>query len=167
MVSAANMALPQLRRASFDDMASVAALHRLSFFTAMPQMPVLHTPEEDVTFFSTIVFPRAEIWLSEQSGVAVGFIAFQEGWVEHLYVHPGHQGRGLGSALLALAQSQNHSLRLWTFQCNLPARRFYEGHDFRTERTTDGADTEERQPDILYLWTPNAIPKDAGANVCA
>ena len=141
----------QLRRATFSDMESVAKLHRFSFFDAMPHMPVLHTPEEDLNFYSTVVFPNTEIWISERSGHVAGFISFRSGWIEHLYVHPDHQGAGIGSALLALAQSAQHSLRLWTFQCNLGARRFYERHGFRIEKETDGADNEERQPDILYI----------------
>src|SRR5436309_2159773 len=103
------------RRASVDDMASVARLHRLVFFHTMPHMPVLHTPDEDLTFYSTVVFPKTEIWLSEQSGNTLGFIAFRSGWVDHLYVHPDHQRCGIGSTLLGLARASQHSLRLWAF----------------------------------------------------
>jgi ribosomal protein S18 acetylase RimI-like enzyme len=148
-----------LRRASLDDMASVAALHRLAFFPAMPHMPMLHTPEEDLEFFSTVVFPNTQIWLCERQGIVAGFIAFRPGWVDHLYVHPDHQRRGIGSGLLALAQSAEQSLHLWAFQCNLPARRFYEGHGFQIERETDGATNAERQPDILYFWSRTSFPK--------
>jgi len=140
------------RHATLDDMPAVARIHRLAFFAAMPHMPVLHTPEETLAFHSTAVFPFAEIWLTEQTGVTTGFIAFRPGWINHLYVHPDHQGRGHGSALLALAQASAPSLRLWTFQCNLGARRFYERHGFRIEQETDGSNNEERQPDILYFW---------------
>jgi ribosomal protein S18 acetylase RimI-like enzyme len=144
------------RRATLADLAPVARIHRLAFFRAMPHMPVLHTPDEDLAFYSTVVFPSAQIWLCERSGEAAGFIVFRSGWVDHLYVHPDHQGCGIGSALLALAQSAECSLHLWTFQCNLQARRFYEGRGFRIERETDGAGNEERQPDILYCWTRNS-----------
>ncbi len=140
------------RRATLDDLPDVAALHRRAFFRAMPHMPVLHTPEEDRAFYATVVFPSTQLWLIEYSGEVAGFIAFRPGWINHLYVHPDHQGRGFGSALLAHAQSAESALRLWTFQCNLPARRFYEARGFRSERETDGADNEERQPDILYCW---------------
>src|SRR5712671_6950190 len=76
------------RRATLDDMAAVARIHRLAFFKAMPHMPVLHTPEQDLAFYSTVVFPVAEIWLTEQTGVTTGFIAFRADWVDHLYFHP-------------------------------------------------------------------------------
>jgi RimJ/RimL family protein N-acetyltransferase len=143
----------QPRRATLDDMASVAALHRLAFFHAMPHMPVLHTPDEDLAFYCNVVFPSAQVWLFGREGATAGFIAFRSGWVDQLHVHPDHQRRGIGSDLLAVAQSAEQFLRLWTFQCNLPARRFYESHGFQIERETDGAANEERQPDILYCWS--------------
>lgn len=143
----------QLRRATLDDMASVAALHRLAFFHAMPHMPVLHTPDEDLAFYSTVVFPSAQVWLSERGGAVAGFIAFRSGWVDHLYIRPDLQRRGIGRALLAVAQSEESLLRLWAFQCNVPARRFYEAHGFQIERQTDGATNDERQPDVLYHWS--------------
>jgi putative acetyltransferase len=148
------------RRATMDDMAAIARIRRLAFFGAMPHMPVLHTPEEDLAFYSTDVFHKAKIWLTEQSGIITGFIAFRPDWVDHLYVHPEHQRRGFGGALLALAQASAGSLRLWAFQCNLGARRFYEKHGFHIEQETDGANNEEQQPDILYLWTRSTRTND-------
>jgi RimJ/RimL family protein N-acetyltransferase len=140
------------RRANLEDMPVIARIHRLAFFTAMPDMPVLHTPEEDVAFYSNVLFPKSEMWVAEQAGSITGFIAFRPGWVDHLYVHPDHQRRGIGRTLLALAQASADSVRLWTFQCNQGARRFYERHGFCIERETDGANNEECQPDVLYLW---------------
>ena len=124
----------------------------------MPHMPVLHTAEEDLAFYSSVVFPRAEIWIVEHAGTVRGFIAFRDGWIDHLYIHPDHQRRGLGSSLLALAKASADSLRLWTFQCNGGARRFYEGHGFRIQQETDGATNDERQPDILYVWQRATLP---------
>jgi hypothetical protein len=37
-----------LRRATLGDMASVARIHRLAFFGAMPHMPVLHTSSQSL-----------------------------------------------------------------------------------------------------------------------
>lgn len=142
-----------LRRATLADMPAVAGLHRLAFFHAMPHMPVLHTPEEDLAFYEESVFPESEIWIVEQSGTIAGFIAFHAEHVDHLYVHPDCQGQGLGGTLLELAKCSADSLQLWTFQCNRKARRFYERHGFCIERETDGADNEERQPDVLYAWS--------------
>lgn len=72
--------------------------------------------------------------------------------MDHLYIHPDHQGRGLGRTLLKVAQESEFEIRLWTFQCNARAHRFYERNGFTRELETDGANNEERQPDVLYFW---------------
>jgi ribosomal protein S18 acetylase RimI-like enzyme len=141
------------RRAIAEDLPAIARIHRQAFFTAMPHMPVLHTPEEDLAFYNEVVFPSTEMWLIEQADAIVGFIAFRPGWIDHCYLHPDHQRRGLGTQLLHIAQHSNPALQLWTFQCNLPARSFYERHGFQPARMTDGHANEERQPDVLYTWT--------------
>lgn len=41
-------------------------------------------------------------------------------------------------------------LRLYTFQANHGAMRFYERHDFLAIAFTDGQANEERCPDVLY-----------------
>jgi ribosomal protein S18 acetylase RimI-like enzyme len=81
--------------------------------------------------------------------------ALEEGQVEHLYVDPGHQGAGIGSALLDLAkEARPGGLRFWVFQRNDPAPGFYEKHGCRLVKTADGAGIEEREPDALYEWQP-------------
>jgi hypothetical protein len=45
---------------------------------------------------------------------------------------------------LSVAQKSCDRLSLWTFQCNTPARRFYEARGVRLIRETDGAGHEER-----------------------
>lgn len=124
-------------------------------------MPVLHTPEEDLYHWSAVVFPYTEVWISERFGMVAGVISFRSGWVDHLYVHPEQQSSGIGGTLLALAQSCQPSLRLWTFQCHSKARRFYERHGFRIEKETDGTGNEERQPDVLYFWSRHATDPEA------
>ena len=146
-----------VRRARIEDLPDIAKIHRLAFFRAMPHMPVLHTPMEDLNFYSTAVFPHSDIWLAELSGMVSGFIAFRPGWVDHLYVHPDCQRRGLGKRLLSVAQIACPALRLWAFQCNLQARHFYEKSGFRIERETDGAGNEEKQPDILFYWERTSV----------
>jgi GNAT superfamily N-acetyltransferase len=82
----------------------------------------------------------------------VGVIAYGDNWIEQLYVLPGFQGMGIGSSLLGCAKEEMNEIRLWTFQRNAGARAFYERHGFIAEEETDGADNEEREPDVLYHW---------------
>ena len=61
--------------------------------------------------------------------------------------------RGVGDAMLAHAKHLRPAgLRLWTFQRNAPARRFYEARGFVAIQFTDGATCMERDPDVLYQW---------------
>ena len=49
-------------------------------------------------------------------------------------------------------------IRLYTFQANLGARRFYERHGFSAIEFTDGEGNRERCPDVLYELAPEARP---------
>lgn len=60
---------------------------------------------------------------------------------------------------MAVAKRQRPSaLRLWTFEANVRARRFYERHGFVATGSTAG-DNEEGAPDVLYEWSlPASAP---------
>ncbi len=140
-----------LRRAALGDVAAIAAVSRRARQERMPYLPDLHTPEEDRAFFRGFV-EGATVWVAEASGAVVGFVAFAAGWVDHLYVDPGWQGRGVGSALLDQAKAAAPQLQLWVFQKNAAARLFYERRGFRLVRETDGSGNEEQEPDALLEW---------------
>jgi len=82
----------------------------------------------------------------------VGFIAFDEDFVHHLYLLPDYCHRGLGSMLIQEPMQRYNKVRLWVFQQNDRARRFYERHGFLSIKFTDGKDNEEKLPDVLYEW---------------
>ena len=142
---------PCLRRLSRNEMEQVALIHREAFDERFPWLVRLHTPAEDHAFFRDRVFVECEVWGAVDQEV-IGFISFREGWIDHLCVLPRWQGQGVGCGLLRVAQATSRSLRLWTFQRNVAARRFYEKQGFIVVRETDGSGNEEREPDILYQW---------------
>ena len=126
---------------------------------AMPSLPELHTPDDDLRFLREIVVPGAEVWVAEDDGEVVGFTAFgtRDGvdFMEHLYVAPERQARGIGTRLMNRAKARRpEGFRLWVFQANAGARRFYERHGLRLVELTDGAGNEEQEPDALYEWAP-------------
>jgi GNAT superfamily N-acetyltransferase len=151
-----------LRRAALEDMSALATLFRHVMRTSLSFLPELHTPAEDLAFFHDRLFAANEMWLAQEAGAIVGFIAFHEGFLDHLHVHPDHQGKGLGQELLARAKAANAVLELWTFQENARARSFYEARGFAAVQFTDGAANEERRPDVRYRWTagPVGVTKD-------
>ena len=134
-------------------MHAVAALFRRSFGT-LTFLPTLHTPEEDRAFFGGVVADH-EVWVWDEDGAILGFAALAGDELSHLYVEPGAHGRGIGGALMDRAKERRpDGLRLWVFQQNANARRFYEARGFVLVRETDGRDNEERTPDALYAWQP-------------
>lgn len=71
-----------------------------------------------------------------EGGAVVGFALMQKGLVNAMYVHPKHQGKGVGSSLLATIEresvlSETQSL---TLNASLNARPFYERHGFHVVR---------------------------------
>lgn len=144
-----------IRRLAFADMPAAARVHRESFDERLSWLMGLHTPEQDQHFWSEHVFRDCDIWGALDDGLLVGIIAFRRDWIDQLYVLPTAQRRGIGSRLLDVARSASPRLFLWTFQRNDRARRFYETHGFAALRETDGAQNEEKEPDILYFWQRN------------
>ena len=143
-----------IRRATEDDIDAIGHIH----VAAKDEMTYLpRIPDEDRPRLGRIFFDREEIWIGEREGRVVGYLGLGDARVEALYVAPGEQNRGVGSALLDHAKSLRPAgLDLWVFQANEGARRFYERHGFRLVELTDGAANMERTPDARYEWTPSA-----------
>jgi GNAT superfamily N-acetyltransferase len=143
-----------LRRAKPADAPAIAQVLRAAFRVSLPFLPELHTAEEDLWFVRERMLVQDEVWVAEEGDAIVGFIGFREGWIDHLYVHPDWQGRGIGPQLIAKPLSLRQARRLWTFQKNARARKFYEDRGFKLVTLTDGSDNEEKEPDALYEWRP-------------
>jgi GNAT superfamily N-acetyltransferase len=139
--------------AVLDDMHPVARLHRHVRRTCLPYLPDLHTPDEDLAFFQGQVFPNSTIWLAKAGAQLIGVAVARQDWLDHLYVDPVWHGRGVGRALLLVAEEGARELNLWTFQQNAQAQRFYERQGFKLVELTDGAANEEGLPDAHYRWT--------------
>ena len=148
-----------LRRARSEDADELASILRTAMRGAMPLLPDLHTPEDDRRFLGEVVLPNEEVWVAEVDGRPIGFAALGlregEDFLQHIYVAPEHQSHGIGTALFDVARRERPGgFRLWVFQRNEGARRFYERHGCRLLELTDGSGNEEREPDALYEWLP-------------
>jgi ribosomal protein S18 acetylase RimI-like enzyme len=143
-----------VRRARADDAGAIAEV----FIASRAGMTYLPAPPSDDAFRDFIageIMRRDEVWVSEQEGRVVGFLTLESDLLDHLYVRPDDQGGGIGSELLDLAKSRRpQGFRLWVFQRNEGARRFYERHGLELTRLTEGRDNMEREPDALYAWRP-------------
>lgn len=124
-------------------------------FRGLTFLPTLHTDDEVRDWIHRQMFPSHEVWVAEVEGRVVGFAALSGDLLGHLYVHPNEQNRGVGTALFDVVKRERpHGFRLWVFQRNEGARRFYERHGCRMVELTDGSGNMEREPDALYEWLP-------------
>jgi GNAT superfamily N-acetyltransferase len=136
------------------DADTVTALFLEARRAALPKVRFSHSDAETYEWMREIVFPRRSIRIAQIGDEIVGFAARDGAWLEHLYVKVGWTGRGIGSELLDVmvneARTVTPILRLWTFQCNEGARRFYERHGFTAVALGDGKGNEEGEPDVRY-----------------
>jgi aspartate-semialdehyde dehydrogenase len=116
-----------------------------------PWMPIVHTREEDLAFIRDTVLPLEDVTVAVVDAQIAGFIAVKDDWINQLYLDPGATGRGIGSALLEHVLDKLPVARLFCFQANTGACRFYERHGFVAIAETDGAGNEEHLPDIFYV----------------
>jgi len=139
----------ELRRAIMSDASAIARVLRRSL-DSLDWMPKLHTPGEDLAFIRDAVLPQQAVTVAEAGGEIVGFVAAHEGWINLLYLDPDRTGKGIGGRLLETAAAGMDEARLYCFQVNAGARRFYERHGFRASAFSAGSRNEEGLPDALY-----------------
>lgn len=135
------------------DIANIVMVYRITRAHNLSAIPNIHSLEEDLDYFSRTIFKKNTVVAAKDNGKIVGFCAFRKGWVDHLYVLPEHQGRNIGKSLLNQAKEANAQLRIWVFQKNEAARKFYEKNGFTLIKQTDGQTNEEHEPDALYQWS--------------
>ena len=143
-----------LRPAKIEEMVACATILN-DWIDETPWMPRIHDHADVERHYRDTVFVERAVSVAIMNGVVVGFSAVSEdAYVTALYIADGARNRGVGKALLDKAKAaRTAALRLWTFQDNTAARRFYEREGFAELRRTDG-DNEEALPDILYTWVP-------------
>ncbi len=131
---------------------AAANLHRIAGALIPGYDTSLHAIEEYHRLYADHVMVDGPVWGAFESDVLRGHVALLPGWIDHLYVDPAVHGRGIGSALVAIAQREQGELRLYTFQTNTRGRQLYERHGFVVEELTDGQRNEEKMPDVTYHW---------------
>ena len=152
----ATAAEPTIRRAGPDDAVELAELFWRVREQSVPAIPMIAHPRETLLpFVRDVLLPDFEVHVAALDGRMVGFLALMApDQLGHLYLDRPHTGQGLGSRFVALAKERfPDGLRLWAFQDNHDALRFYRRHGFVAVEWTDG-DNEEGAPDVLMVWSP-------------
>lgn len=151
-----------IRPATQDDAPALAHIF-IAARRAMTYLPALHTDDETRRFIAHVT-ATSEVYVAELAlgarSIPAGFAALslkgEKNVLDHLYMRPDAQDYGAGSALLSHVKTQRpQGFRLWCFQANTGACRFYERHGLTLAQTTDGRDNEEKLPDMLYVWEPD------------
>jgi GNAT superfamily N-acetyltransferase len=144
-----------LRPATPADAVEIAEIFLAARSDAMAYLPKLDTDDEVRAWIRDIALVRNEVLIAEADGHPAGFASLKGDLLDQLYVHPDLQRRGIGGALLArVRELRPNGFRLWVFQRNTDARRFYEQRGLQLIRLTDGTENREREPDALYEWRP-------------
>jgi len=147
--------------ADAEQVASVLLASRKAFLTFAP---LAHADDDVRGWMANVLVPGGGVSVAADPGsndLIVGMMAISQqggvGWIDQLYLHPTVVGRGIGTRFVERAKdSLGSPIRLYTFQENAGARRFYERHGFRAIAFSDGADNEEHCPDVLYEWAAPA-----------
>lgn len=144
-----------LRPATAEDARRVADLLIETRAAFMPYAPSAHPEAEVREWVASYLVRSGGVTVAEVQGQVAGAMASERTddacWITQMAVDPPLVGQGIGSLLLAHAtRTLALPIRLYTFQANLGARRFYERHGFVAMAFTDGRANEERCPDVLY-----------------
>ncbi|MDO2947054.1 GNAT family N-acetyltransferase [Aeromonas simiae] len=90
---------------------------------------------------------QSTIWVCEERGELLGFMALADDYLAALFVRPDRQGRGVGHALLTKAKGLLSELRAKVYVENDEAVRFYRHHGFVIE----GEELDPMTGHSLYL----------------
>ncbi len=145
----------QIRAATAGDAERVSDLYLAARRHFLPYAPLAHSEAEVREWIAGTLLPSGGVTVALLAGQIVGMMALSDDgaarWIDQLYLDPSAVNQGIGSALLhAALQQVAPPVRLYTFQANHGARRFYERFGFQPIAFGDGADNEERCPDVLY-----------------
>lgn len=116
-----------------------------------------HSFENHIFFLNHMLNKDNDIKLAieSQSDRVVGLLAFNRQEINQLYVHSACQNRGIGRTLVGLAKKESGGrLRLYTFEVNHKAQRFYERNGFVV--IARGHENEEGLDDLLYEWVASS-----------
>ena len=126
-----NFILRDYRPEDFD---AVTILWRVAREKSLPEFQRAkgHFFYQDQDYFRDHVLKENRVFVVESGERPVAFMAMRDEFIDHLYVHPDFQNRGLGKMLLDYArQLSPEHIWLYTLQINMNARAFYEKNGFR------------------------------------
>lgn len=141
----------QFTTADEERLAEIWLASGLEEYTYLPQFQALNE-EKAFKVFHKIITLECDIWLNANDTDIQGFIAFQDSYIDRLYIDPKYQQQGFGTALLNFAKDKYpKGLELRTHQQNNRACAFYEKHGFKAVKYGISP-APESVPDVEYHW---------------
>jgi GNAT superfamily N-acetyltransferase len=147
-----------LRDAEPGDAAALAGIYLAARQAALPGLVERFDTTQVAGWLAGHLMARHAVRVAEADAAPLGDIGHgiddRHGpMVFHL--DPAWRRRGIGTLLLAEALvAHGRRLSLFCIARNAGARSFYGKHGFRIIGGSDGADTEEAEPDLLYAAAP-------------
>ena len=114
-------------------------------------LPTVHSAIERADYGRWLL-EHTQVTILRYNSEFVGFLALEGNIVQSLYIKAAFQRLGFGQAAINYAQEQCNELRLWVFQANTNAQKFYQNLGFKALETTNGQDNDYGLPDIFYFW---------------
>jgi ribosomal protein S18 acetylase RimI-like enzyme len=112
------------------------------------------TPELAQQVFRDHIAAHCQVFVVEHQEAVAGYLALKGSYVDRLYIDPGRQGLGLGTALIEHVRALcPDGLELHTHQQNVAACAFYERLGFVAVRY-GLSPPPESAPDVEYHWRP-------------
>ncbi len=152
----------RLRRATVGDAEAIAEVNFASY-RLLTFLPMLHSIDSYRWFVANVMLKECAVTVAEDDTGIISFLALRGEEVSQFDTRPDRIGQGAGTQLIEAAKSSGvAALELWCFQANARDRRFYEARGFRAIGLTDGAQNEERTPDVRYRWerVPHRVESD-------
>jgi GNAT superfamily N-acetyltransferase len=146
-----------LRAATSSDANAVACVLLRSRKELVVCAPMVHSDPDVRRWVRRTLIPAGRTTVAVVEDDVIGFLSSSGNtncsWIDQLYLLPEWVGRGIGTRSLEQARRElPPPIRLYTFQCNESARKFYERRGFRPIAFGDGSGNEEKCPDVLYEW---------------
>jgi putative acetyltransferase len=151
LIMAENFIIREYRPEDFD---AVTILWRIAREKSLPEFQRAkgHFFYEDQAYFREHVLKEDQVFVVESDERPVAFMAIRDDFIDHLYVHPDYQHRGIGQELLDFARQRSpEHIWLYTLQINMNARAFYEKNGFMAEKF-GVSPPPESEPDVEYHW---------------
>jgi len=118
-------------------------------------MPDHHSGAEAIAHCDVMI-ALGWVTVAEYAGAVVGFLARHGEEICALYLAPGARGTGVADLLMAEAKARSPRLWLRVIEANTRAHRFYLRAGFAEVARGDGAENDEKLPDITMVWPGEA-----------